>query len=509
MKHSIALLCRKDLRKVTWVGLPMLLGAAVLQSSLPAFAIDTPAASFAQPQMADVIEAAQPAVVKIEVAKKAGGVARLQGHAVPFGNGNGNSMGNGNPLEEFMRRFGQGGPYAFGQPDAPQGKVEGLGSGFVVDADGYIVTNNHVIDGADEINVTFVDGKTLPAKLLGADPLSDLALLKVETTSKLPAIAFADSDRARVGDWVVAIGNPFGLGGSVTAGIISARGRDINSGPYDDYLQIDAPINSGNSGGPIIDASGKVVGVNTAIYSPNGGNIGIGFAIPAHEAEHVVAELREHGAVTRGWLGVQIQPITADIAEALSAHDTGGALVAAIVDKAPATRAGVKVGDIITRYGDTVIKEPRDLSRAVAATEPGTKVTLEILRNGKPQQLTTVLDRNAETSVASVRPTAGDNSAQADDALGLALGPLSPDARTELGLEAAFQGALVVGVKSGGPADTGGVQPGDIIVRVNRDAVADATAAQAALLAARAGDAPVVVLVRRGDQQFFTTLKTA
>lgn len=501
MKQSIALLCRKDLSKAAWVGLPLLLGAAVLQPVVPAFAIDAPVASFAHPQMADVIEATQPAVVKIDVTKKVGNVSRLQGHAVPFGNGA--------PLEEFMRRFGQRGPNAFGQPDMPQGKVEGLGSGFVVDADGYIVTNHHVIEGADEITVTFVDGKTLPAKLIGADPSSDLALLKVEPAGKLPTIAFADSDRARVGDWVVAIGNPFGLGGSVTAGIISARGRDINSGPYDDYLQIDAPINSGNSGGPVIDASGRVVGVNTAIFSPNGGNIGIGFAIPSREAERVVNELREHGSVTRGWLGVQIQPMTADMAEALNAHDTGGALVAALVDNAPATRAGVKVGDIITRFGDTVVKEPRDLSRAVASTAPGAKVQLEVLRNGEAERLTAVLDRNTETSVAQVGPADGSNTAQADDALGLALGPLSPDARQELGLDGAIQGALVVGVKSGGPADTGGVQPGDIIIRVNRAAVADAGAAQAALDAARAGDAPVVLLVRRGDQQFFTTLKTA
>lgn len=503
MKNPIAIAIRKELRTAAWVGLPLLAAAALMLQPAPAVqALEAPvpaATGFAQPSLADVIERAQPAVVKIEVAKQATDVARLGGRPSPFGGGV--------PFEEFLRRFGQGGQGQMPGGNEPQPRVEGLGSGFIIDADGYIVTNHHVIEGADDIKVTLNDGRTLPAKLIGADTASDLALLKVAVDKPLPTLAFGDSDRARVGDWVVAIGNPFGLGGSVTAGIISARGRDIHSGPYDDFLQIDAPINSGNSGGPIIDASGRVVGVNTAIFSPNGGNIGIGFAIPARNAEQVVGELREHGAVTRGWLGVQIQPLTDDVAEALNVKPGEGTLVADVVGDGPARRAGLQAGDIVTRFNGTLIKEPRDLSRAVASAAPGEKVTLDVIRNGKSMRLSTVLDKNESAPLAD--NGAGDSGAHADDALGLALGPLSPDARASIGLDADVKGALVVGVKSGGPADTSGVQPGDIILRVNRKAIADVRSAQDALASAREKDTPVVVLLRRGDEQFFTTLKTA
>jgi serine protease Do len=309
---------------------------------------------------------------------------------------------------------------------------------------------------------------------------------------------------------VVAIGNPFGLGGSVTAGIISARGRDIQAGPYDDYLQIDAPINSGNSGGPVINAEGRVVGVNTAIYSPNGGNIGIGFAIPAREAERVVSELRSHGGVTRGWLGVQIQAVSADMAEALHVKDAGGALVAAVVEHSPADRAGVQVGDVILKFGDTTIKDARDLSKAVAKAEPGSKVHIDIVRNGKTDRLATVIDRNAQHDVASSggHPASGEAD-NLDQQLGVALGPLSSGARAQLNLDEDVRGALVLGVKKGSAAEDGGRKPGDVIVRVNNAAVVDAAAAKQALGNARDKNRPVVVLVRRGEQQFFTAMKLA
>ena len=500
---NIAVLCRTHYRKAAVLALPLALGAVAWPGIVPVHAAPSSPAQigFVQPQLADVIEAVQPAVVKIAVTKSAARVAKLEGRAVPFDDDS--------PFGEFMRRFGQG-PYADGPRGEPSGKVEGLGSGFIIDGKGYIVTNNHVVDGADEIKVTLTDGKELTGKLVGADPQTDLALVKVDADKDLPAVSFGDSDRARVGDWVVAIGSPFGLGGSVTAGIISARGRDIHSGPYDNYLQIDAPINSGNSGGPIIGADGKVIGVNTAIYSPNGGNIGIGFAIPAREAERVVTELRSHGGVTRGWLGVQIQPVTADMAEALNVKDAAGALVAEVVAKSPAARAGIKVGDVILKFADTSIKDARDLGKAVAVAEPGAKVTIDILRNGEQRQLATIIDRNAQqTEVAfdsDHHPAVND---KLDEELGLALGPLSSDAREHLNLDHDVQGALVLGIKNGGAAEQSGLRPGDIIVRVNRAEVADARAARAALGAAKQGQHAAVVLVRRGDQQFFTSMKLA
>ena len=503
MKSAIARILRSDKRQALALALPLALGMVAWPGAEAAPVMPAPAASFAQPQFADVIENVQPAVVKVGVVKNAAKVSRLEGHPM--------QLDPDSPMGQFFRHFGPG-PYAFGpQQGEPNAKVEGLGSGFIIDKSGYVVTNNHVIDGADDIKVTLTDGRELPAKLIGTDPQTDLALLKVDSKGELPVVAFADSDRARVGDWVVAIGSPFGLGGSVTAGIISARGRDIHSGPYDDYLQIDAPINSGNSGGPVINADGRVVGVNTAIYSPNGGNIGIGFAIPAREAERVVGELRNHGGVTRGWLGVQIQPVTTEMAEALRIKDASGALVAAVVDKSPAARAGVKVGDVILKFGDTAIKDARDLSRAVAQAEPGSKVHIDIVRNGNEQRLATVIDRNAQNDVAANDDdhagTGGPDNL--DEQLGVALGQLSGDARAQLNLDESVKGALVVGVKNGSVAEESGLKPGDVIVRVNNADVADAKSAKHALGSARDDKRPVVVLVRRGDQQFFTAMKLA
>ncbi|MBK8957010.1 MAG: DegQ family serine endoprotease [Proteobacteria bacterium] len=503
MKSAIARIVHNHKAYAAALAVPLALGVANWPGAEAAPVMPAPTPTFGQPQFADVIEDVQPAVVKIAVVKNAAKVARLEGRAM--------ELDPDSPMGQFFRHFGPG-PFAFGAPQGePQSKIEGLGSGFIVDKSGYIVTNNHVIDGADDIKVTLSDGRELAGKLVGTDPQTDLALIKVEPKGELPSVSFADSDKARVGDWVVAIGSPFGLGGSVTAGIISARGRDIHSGPYDDYLQIDAPINSGNSGGPVINAEGRVVGVNTAIYSPNGGNIGIGFAIPAREAERVVSQLREHGGVTRGWLGVQIQPVNAEMAEALRMDEAGGALVAAVVDKSPAARAGVKVGDVILKFGDTAIKDARDLSRAVAKSEPGSKVHIEVVRNGKNQRLATVIDRNAQNDVAFNQDAGPANNGvdKLDEKLGVVLGALSSDARAQLNLDDSVKGALVVGVKNGSAADESGLKPGDVIVRVNNAEVADASAAKHALGSAHDDKRPVVVLVRRGDQQFFTAMKLA
>ena len=503
MKSTITSIRHVDKRLAAALALPLALGVVAWPGAHAAPVMPAATPTFAQPQFADVIEDVQPAVVKIAVSKNAAKVARLEGRPM--------QLDPDSPMGQFFRHFGPG-PFAFGpQQSDPNAKLEGVGSGFVFDQSGYIVTNNHVIDGADDIKVTLSDGRELAAKLIGSDAQTDLAVIKVEAKEPLPVVSFADSDKARVGDWVVAIGSPFGLGGSVTAGIISARGRDIHSGPYDDYLQIDAPINSGNSGGPVINAEGRVVGVNTAIYSPNGGNIGIGFAIPAREAERVVGELRTHGGVTRGWLGVQIQAVSAAMAEALRVKDANGALVAAVVDKSPAARAGVQVGDVILKFGDTAIKDARDLSKAVAKAEPGSKVHIDIVRNGRDERLTTVIDRNAQNDVAfnSDSGPAQSERDNLDEQLGVALGAISSDARAQLNLDENVQGALVVGVKNGSVAEQSGLQPGDVIVRVNNAEVADAKSAKQALGTARDNKRPVVVLVRRGDQQFFTAMKLA
>ena len=503
MKSAIVHSLKTDRRYAAALALPLALSVVAWPGADAAPVMPAAVATFAQPQFADVIENVQPAVVKIAVVKNAAKLARLDGRPM--------QLDPDSPMGQLFRHFGPG-PYAFGpQQGEPEARVEGLGSGFIIDKNGYIVTNNHVVNGADEIKVTLSDGRELAAKLIGTDPQTDLALIKVEPKGELPSVAFGDSDRARVGDWVVAIGSPFGLGGSVTAGIISARGRDIHSGPYDDYLQIDAPINSGNSGGPVINAEGKVVGVNTAIYSPNGGNIGIGFAIPAREADRVVSQLRDHGGVTRGWLGVQIQPVTAEMAEALHVKDAAGALVAEVVAKSPAQRAGIKVGDVIMTFGETPIKDARDLSKAVARAEPGSKVHIAIVRNGIPQRLATVIDRNVQNDVAASddKHSSEGGSDNLDEALGVALGQLSSDARAQLNLDDNVQGALVVGVKNGSAAEQSGLKPGDIIVRVNNAEVADVSSAKQALGNARGDKRPVVVLVRRGDQQFFTAMKLA
>ncbi|MEX2480249.1 MAG: Do family serine endopeptidase [Gammaproteobacteria bacterium] len=482
--------------------IPLLLAALVLPLAAPAMTAEgaEPRPLFRHVEMADVIAAARPSVVKIDVTKAVNGISPMAGQSLPFG-------GQGS-LPDFLRRFGPFGPQGQGRPPA---RVEGVGSGFIIDEQGHVVTNNHVIDGAEEMTLTLHDGTTVAAKLVGSDPLTDLALLRIEDANGLTPIAFGDSDSARVGDWVVAIGNPYGFGGSATAGIISARGRDIRSGPYDDFLQIDAPINSGNSGGPIVDASGKVIGVNTAIFSPNGGNIGIGFAIPAAEARRVIDDLKIDGSVTRGWLGVQIQDVTEDVAAALQLDEPHGALVADVIEAGPAERAGVRPGDIILRYGDTRIEAARDLSRAVARTAPGSKVPLEVQRQGRKERLVGVIDRHAEAGLAAAPDDAGKAAPGGAplEGLGLALGPISPDMRRQMNLDADVAGALIVGIKSGSSADTSGMRPGDVIVQVNQQSIDGAKAAERAIIAARDAERPIVVLIRRGTEQFFTTMKLA
>ena len=472
------------------------IGAVALTFSLLSLNFNSdaqPAAPHAAPSgsFADVIEAVSPAVVNIMVSK----VEESAPAGFQFSPGSPRGQ---QPLDEFFGRF-------FDAPNQPQSgrRSEGQGSGFLIDAGGYIVTNNHVADGAEKIVVTMQDGRKFDATLVGHDAKTDLALIKVNATG-LPHVAFGDSDKSRVGDWVVAIGNPFGLGGTATAGIISARGRDIQSGPYDDYLQLDAPINFGNSGGPVFNVAGEVVGVNTAIFSPNGGSIGIGFAIPANQAKAVIADLRDNGSVARGWLGVQIQDLDAELVASLGLDNERGALVADVVGDGPAAQGGVLAGDVIRRFNDREIDSARTLSRAVAEAPPSKAAKVTVWRDGKSRELTVQLGEAAQSEQAAVAtPGAGP---QGSAALGLALRPLTDDDRAKLGVPSELEGALVVAVAPGSAAAEKGMRPGDVITRVNQQNVESVGAAVAALNAAKDGDARALLLVRRGDSQRFVAL---
>jgi serine protease Do len=441
---------------------------------------------------ADVIESVSPAVVNIMVSR----VETASPTVFQFPQQPGDPRGQQFPFEEFFERYFDRGPQQ-------ERRSEGQGSGFIIDASGYIVTNNHVAGEAEKITVTLQDGRKFDATLVGRDSKTDLALIKVDA-SGLPFVPFGDSDTARVGDWVVAIGNPFGLGGTATAGIISARGRDIQSGPYDDYLQLDAPINFGNSGGPVFNASGQVIGVNTAIFSPNGGNIGIGFAIPANQAKQIVADLRENGTVERGWLGVQIQSLDEDLAESLGLSDAKGALVAEVVGDSPAAKGGVQAGDVITRFNGREIDSARTLSRVVADAQPEESAKVTVWRDGRSRELTVELGEAAQAEQVASAGSGG--AAQPSAALGLTLRPLTEQDRAQLGLPSSVNGALVASVAPGSSAAAKGVRPGDVITRVNQRAVANVADAVAALNDAKENDENALLLVRRGDSQRFVAL---
>ena len=450
-----------------------------------------PAVSFA-----DVIDSVSPAVVNIAVMK----VETTAPTSFQYRGGPGFGGDQSLPFE-FFERFFNGDPRGF------ERRSEGQGSGFLIDASGYIVTNSHVAGGAEEITVTLQDGRKFDAELVGNDARTDLALIKIEA-SGLPYVAFGDSDKARVGDWVVAIGNPFGLGGTATAGIISARGRDIRfeQSQYsdNDYLQLDAPINFGNSGGPVFNTAGQVVGVNTAIFSPNGGNVGIGFAIPANQAKEIIADLRENGSVERGWLGVQIQDLDEDIAKSLGMDGTEGAVVIEVVDDSPAARGGLQVGDVVTRFNDRDVDSSRTLSRAVASATPNTGAKVTVWRDGRSRELTVELGEAATEAVAAAGP--GGGAAQGQASLGLSLRPLADGERAALGLPSDVNGVVVADVAPGSPAAEKGIRPGDVITRVNQKPVNSVGDAVAALNAVREAKETALLLVRRGDAQRFVAL---
>jgi len=443
---------------------------ALLAAAAIAFPLATQAQGRGPDKIADVAEAVIDAVVNISTSQTvaAGGPPTRQ-------EGRQGQVPPGSPFEEFFEEFfkNRRGPGDNGQNRTPR-RVNSLGSGFLIDPSGVVVTNNHVIADADEISVILNDGTKLKAELVGKDTKTDLAVLKVTSDKPLKSVKFGNSDKLRLGEWVIAIGNPFSLGGSVTAGIVSARNRDINSGPYDNYIQTDAAINRGNSGGPLFNLDGEVVGVNTAIISPSGGSIGIGFAVPSVTAMAVIDQLREFKEVRRGWLGVRIQQVTDDIAESLNIKPPRGALVAGVDDKGPAKPAGIEPGDVIVKFDGKDIKEMRDLPRVVADTPVGKQAPVVVIRKGKEETKTVRLGRLEDTpQPASVkRDAVPDDKPVVQKALGLNLANMTDDLRKKYKIKDSVKGVVVVEVDANSPAAEKRLSAGDVIVKVTDEEVA-------------------------------------
>ena len=461
--------------------------------SSPAHAqVNTEVRKVAQPVgFADIVEHVKPSVISVKV--------NINEKVAKDDNDDDTPFQPGSPMERFFRRFG--GPD--GLPPGMRGGrgrvITGQGSGFFISADGYAVTNNHVVDGASKVEVTTDDSKTYTAKVIGTDQRTDLALIKVEGGSNFPFAKLSDG-KPRIGDWVLAVGNPFGLGGTVTAGIVSAMGRDIGNGPYDDFIQIDAPVNKGNSGGPAFNTEGDVVGVNTAIYSPSGGSVGIAFSIPAQTVRNVVAQLKDKGSVSRGWIGVQIQPVTQDIADSLGMKKAEGALVAEPQANGPAAKAGIESGDVITAVNGETVKDARELARTIGGIAPGTAVKLDILHKGEAKTMTLTLgqmpnQQQAKASDESAKP------ATSAPHLGLQLAPATDVPG------AGDKGVAVLGVEPHGPAADHGFETGDVILDVGGKPVANASQVREALSAAQAqGKHDVLMRVKTADGTRFIAM---
>lgn len=395
-------------------------------------------------------------------------------------------------------------PFGFAIPQQQQA-TEARGSGFIISPDGYIVTNNHVVNDEQSLSVQLNDGTEYPAHVVGTDSRTDLAVIKIDAGKPLPYLKLGNSDKVRVGEWVVAVGNPFGLGGTVTAGILSARGRDIGDGPYDSFLQIDAPINEGNSGGPLFNQDGEVIGVNSAIISPSGGSVGIGFAIPSNTVKTVVAQLEKYGKVTRGYLGVQAQEITPDMGKALNlpgGANQKGALVASVEPNSPASTAGLQPGDVITGVNDETVTNPRDLAVDIAGIAPGSTAHIKLLRNGHEQTITVTLatlpnDKNSGSTGTSNTGA---------DSLGLQLTALTPALRQQLGLSADQGGVMISEVTQGSPADNAGLQQGDVIVSVGATPVNNVDQATKAIRTQRSKDHAVALRVMRNGEVSFVVV---
>ena len=420
-----------------------------------------PAQAQELPSVANLIEKLIPAVVEISVTTKVGSNAAPPA-PIP-------ELPPDAPFKDFFDDFfkrqqeGQG-------PDDQKRSVTSMGSGFVIDGTGIIVTNNHVIDGAETIEARFHDGKILKAELVGHDPKTDLAVLRVKPVTPLPAVGFGDSDELRVGDWVIAIGNPFGLGGSVSLGIVSARNRDINAGPYDDFLQTDAAINKGNSGGPLFNMAGEVVGINTAIFSPSGGSVGIGFSVPSATAKSVIKQLSEFGETRRGWLGVRIQAVTNDLVESLGLDTARGALVADVTPSGPAEAAGIEAGDVIVEFNGRTVKEMKDLPRIVAETPIGSKVPVKVMRKGKEVSVMAEVGRLEDGEKLASAQTGQQNN-DAVEALGMMLSPISDELRQRYNIDADVKGAVITSVKTDSPAAEKRLEPGDVVTEAGEQPV--------------------------------------
>ena len=443
------------------------LAMAVAVAFLAAAAAAPAAAQRRGPEsVADIAEKVLDAVVNISTSQSVG--AQSSGpRTVPPPQGP-----QGSPFDDFFEEFFK----RRGEDDSNRPRrVSSLGSGFVIDPEGIVITNNHVIADADEVFANFNDGSKLKAEIIGRDPKTDIAVLRIKPEKPLTAVSFGDSDRIRVGDWVMAIGNPFGLGGSLSVGVVSARNRDINSGPYDNFIQTDAAINRGNSGGPLFNMQGEVIGVNTAIISPTGGSIGIGFSIPAKTAVAVIGQLREFGETRRGWIGVRIQQIDDQIAETLGIGKARGALIAGVNDDGPAAKAGMKSGDVIVKFDGQDIREMRDLPRAVAATAVNKAVDVVVLRNGKEQTLRITLGRledSEKAQQASAKPVAPATSSVTRRLLGLELSQLTDDMRKRFKVRDNIKGIVIVSVEPNSPLTDQRVMPGDVISEVTGQAVA-------------------------------------
>ena len=467
--------------------------APVTLGGTPAHAVEAaaPKAGFA-----DLIDRVKPAVISVRV--------KIEKDDQTVGSGEGmqpQQFSDNDQLQQFFRQFGLN-PRQFnqGQDSGRKQYITGLGSGFFISADGYAVTNFHVVDHSKTVQIKTDDGKEYSAKVIGADQKTDLALIKVDTDRKFPFVTFADKP-PRVGDWVVAVGNPFGLAGTATAGIVSARGRDIGSGPYDDFIQIDAPINKGNSGGPTFDTEGNVVAVNTAIYSPSGGSIGIGFGIPSETVKTVVAKLKDKGFVERGWIGVQVQGVSEGIADSLGMKNVEGAIVDEAQADGPAAKAGVESGDVITAVNGDAVKDSRDLAKKIGALTPGAKVTLSVLRKGEQKSISLTLTTMPGEKQAKADASSDDSDGNGVPRLGLSLAP----ANAVDG--AGGKGLVVTGVDPDGTAAEHGLQTGDVILDVGGHSVGSVSDVRKVLADAKKnGRSNVLMRVKSGDATRFVAM---
>jgi serine protease Do len=487
-------------RRLTLLGSAAILGSTlVLAGPLSHGRFGEPAmAATTQAQQgptgfADLIAKVKPAVISVRVKVD----QTADADAPDLNEGLPPSM-KGSPFEKFFRQYGF--------DDMPRGgmqqhqMVTGVGSGFFISADGYAVTNNHVVDHAKSVEVTTDDGKTFTAKVIGTDAKTDLALIKVDGKTDFAFVNF-ETATPRVGDWVVAVGNPYGLGGTVTAGIISAEGRDIGSGPYDNYIQIDAPINKGNSGGPTFDTNGNVIGVNTAIYSPSGGSVGIGFDIPASTAKMVVAQLKDKGEVTRAWLGVQVQKVTPEIADSLGLKNASGALVAEARPDTPAAKAGIEAGDVITNVNGNAVKDSRELAREISSMAPGSTAKLDILRKGEQKTINVTVAQMPNQSEKQANAGERNGAKRGVPHLGLSVAPASEVAG------AGDKGVVVTAVDPDGPAAERGIKSGDVILEVAGKNVANIGDLRSALSDAKSGGKrDVLMRVKSADNTHFVAV---